>query len=343
MARILVISPNWIGDAVMAQPLLRLLRERYPKQPIDVLTPMRIAPVWRAVREVDTVIESSFASKKLQWRLRWRCARQLRRRGYSAAYVLPNTFKFALIPWFARIPRRIGYRGELRYGLINVMHHDDPNAPRPMTSFYAALASAPHMGALDSTHSFALPNPKLYVTAEQLAQALTRSGLSLDAPLIALAPGAEFGSAKRWPPAYFAELAHLIRAAYPNAQIVLLGANGDKEIGREVSANAAHVHNLIGATKLEDAIALLSHVDALISNDSGLLHIAAAFNRPVLGLYGSTDPNHAPPLSDFAQSLSLRLACAPCRQRECPLGHHACMRQMTADKVWERLRAMLHC
>jgi heptosyltransferase-2 len=141
--RTLVISPNWIGDAVMAQPLLQSLRAQHPDRPIDILAPKWVAPVWRAMAEVDTVIEAPFRHGALQLRERWRFARDLRRRGYDAAYVLPNTLKFALIPWLAGIRRRVGYVGEMRYGLLNVLHHDDKNAPRPMVAFYAALAQPP--------------------------------------------------------------------------------------------------------------------------------------------------------------------------------------------------------
>lgn len=141
--RTLVISPNWIGDAVMAEPLLQLLRRQQPQRAIDVLAPAWVAPVWRAMAAVDTVIEAPFRHGALQLAERWAFAGQLRERGYADAYVLPNTLKFALIPWLAGIPQRVGYRGEMRYGLLNVMHHNDKKAPRAMVAFYAALAAAP--------------------------------------------------------------------------------------------------------------------------------------------------------------------------------------------------------
>ena len=336
--RILIISPNWIGDAVMAQPLLRLLKEREPARPVDVLAPAWVAPVWRAMREVDTVLESPFKHGALQLGERWRFARRLRRRGYGAAYVLPNTLKFALIPWLAGIPRRVGYKGEMRYGLINVMHHDDRAAPRPMVSFYAALAAAPMMFVpLPS----ALPRPALHVPDAQSEQVLSQLGLGAGQPLIAFAPGAEFGSAKRWPAAHFAALAQAIRQAHPAAQILLLGSGKDKPVCEEIAALAPAVRNLAGVTALDQAIALIARAAAVVSNDSGLLHVASALNRPVVAIYGPTDPDHAPPFSDMAAALSLRLDCAPCKQRECPLGHHRCMRDMQADMVWTALRPML--
>ncbi|HSY28173.1 MAG TPA: lipopolysaccharide heptosyltransferase II [Burkholderiaceae bacterium] len=336
--RTMIISPNWIGDAVMAQPLLRLLKERDPQRPIDVLAPAWVAPVWRAMSEVDTVIEAPFRHGALQLRERWKFAQQLRQRGYAAAYVLPNTLKFALIPKLAGIPRRVGYRGESRYGLINVMHVDDSSAPRPMVSFYAALAAAP---AAQVPGPSALPRPRLQVTEAQKSEIIAKLGLQTGGPLIVFAPGAEFGSAKRWPTAHFAQLAQTIRKTHPTAQIALLGSGKDHAVCEEIRAAAPMVHNFAGVTSLDQAIALIAAADAVISNDSGLLHIASALNRPIVALYGPTDPDHAPPFSDVATSLSLRLDCAPCRQRECPLGHHHCMQNLTVDMVWQPLLPML--
>jgi heptosyltransferase-2 len=337
--RTLVISPNWIGDAVMAQPLLALLKQQHPERAIDVLAPPAVAPVWRAVPEVDTVLETPFRHRALQLRERWNYAQELRRRGYADAYVLPNTLKYALIPWLARIPRRVGYKGEMRYGLVNVMHHDD-RPPRPMVPFYAALAQDPALPA-----GAGVPRPALRVASEQVAAVCARHGVDEGRPLVVFAPGAEFGAAKRWPPRHFAALAQAIVEADPRAQVALLGSPNDRGTCGEVLAGAGaaapHMLNLAGATKLDEAVALIARASAVVSNDSGLLHIASGLNRPVVALYGPTDPDHAPPFSDLARSMSLRLECSPCRQRECPLGHHNCMEQMEAGMVWRELRPML--
>ena len=349
--RTLIISPNWIGDAVMAQPLLQLLRAAHPERPIDVLAPPSVAPVWRQMAQVDTVIEAPFRHGALQLKLRWRFARQLRRRGYADAYVLPNTLKFALIPWLAGIARRVGYKGESRHGLINVMHHDDAAAPRPMVAFYAALARPPAAApaalpaAQSATEPAALPAapPARPVLEAGDAHAVCqRLGIAPGQPLTVFAPGAEFGSAKRWPAAHFAQLAQMIVAADPEAQVALLGSPGDREVCRDIAARcaSARVFDLAGATTLAEAIALIGHAGAMVSNDSGLLHVASALNRPVIALYGPTDPDHAPPFSDVARSISLRLDCAPCRQRECPLGHQNCLRNIGADLVWQALQTM---
>ncbi|MES2741829.1 MAG: lipopolysaccharide heptosyltransferase II [Pseudomonadota bacterium] len=344
-ARILIISPNWIGDAVMAQPLLQLLRAADPTAPIDVLAPPPVAPVWRQMAEVDSVIETPFRHGSLQLRARWTLARQLRRRRYQAAYVLPNTLKFALIPWLAGIGRRVGYKGESRYGLINVMHHDDRAAPRPMVSFYAALARPPVAVVPPEANP---PRPALSVDAAQIAAARARLGLGLGQAerLIGFAPGAEFGPAKRWPESHFADLAKTVLADHPSVHIMLLGSPKDHAVCEQVLAlagpqGAGRIHNLAGQTSLQEAIALLAAADAVVANDSGLLHIASALNRPVVALYGPTDPDHAPPWSARAAALSLRLECAPCRQRVCPLGHQHCLRQLGAPMVWGALRPML--
>jgi heptosyltransferase-2 len=348
--RTLIISPNWIGDAVMAQPLLQLLSKREGQGPIDILATPAIAPVWRAMAEVDTVLEVSFRHGALQWKERLACAKLLRQRGYRDAFVLPNTLKFALIPWLAGIPKRIGYRGEMRYGLLNVIHHEDSQARRPMVSFYAALArasKAPNLKVND------LPRPRLTVQPELIETVCKRYdvprfalGQSADhAPLVVFAPGAEFGSAKQWPAAYFAELANIIFTQYAQAVIVLLGSAKDyptcQQIVGDANATGRKI-NLAGKTSLNDAIALIAACSAVVSNDSGLLHIASGLNRPVVAIYGPTDPNHAPPFSDLAQSLFLALDCAPCRQRECPLGHHDCMRKITAGSVWQSLKPMIN-
>jgi heptosyltransferase-2 len=337
--RTLIISPNWIGDAVMAQPLLRSLKEAHPERAIDVLAPPFLAAVWRAMPQVDTVIEASFQRGALQLKARWLMARQLRQRGYDAAYVLPNTVKFALIPWLAGIRKRVGYLGEQRYGMLNVIHYDDKQKPRGMVAFYAALAEPPsRIAPVD------VLRPELRVTATESEQVMQELGLSPQRRLVVFAPGAEFGSAKRWPAAYFGSLAQRVRAAagqHEPAQIVLLGSAKDRPVAAEITGWTPAVIDLTGATTLAQAIALIARADAVVSNDSGLLHIASGLNRPVLALYGPTDPAHAPPFSDVATSLYLGLSCAPCRQRECPLQHHKCMRDMLPEQVWHALQPML--
>jgi heptosyltransferase-2 len=334
--RFLVIAPNWIGDAVMAQPLLQLLKRDHPQVKIDVLAPAWVAPVLRAMPEVDQILETPFKHKALQLGERWRYARMLRKNHYAAAYVLPNTLKFALLPWMAGIKKRIGYKGESRYGLINIMHFDDKQHPRPMVPFYAALARAPSPAILPD-----LPKPQLQVSETQQRAVLEALGLQPGHPVICFAPGAEFGNAKRWPTSHFSKLAQQITNSLPEAQIVLLGSSKDSDVCDEIKKQCSHVHHLAGKTSLDQAVALIASASAVVSNDSGLLHIASALNRPVIAIYGPTDPDHAPPFSSIAYSLSLHLTCAPCRQRECPLQHHDCMQKLSAEQVWQPLQQIL--
>lgn len=336
--RTLVISPNWIGDAVMAQPLLRRLKELHPERPIDVLAPKWVAPAWEAMREVDRVMETPFRHGALQLGERRRFARDLRKNGYVDSYVLPNTLKYALIPWMAGIPRRVGYKGEMRYGLLNVMHHDEPGAPRPMTQFYQALADAPVRGL---PRPEKLPYPQLQVAPEESAQALAKLGFARGTRFVAFAPGAEFGSAKRWPPAQYAELARIAQQEVPGIQVLLMGSPKDRAVCDEIQALTPGVRNIAGETSLKEAIALMAQASAVVTNDSGLMHIAAALNRPIVALYGPTDPRQTPPHTDLAKALWLHIECAPCHQRECPLGHHRCMREITPQMAWEPLRGMI--
>jgi heptosyltransferase-2 len=303
-----------------------------------VLAPPSVAPVWRAVAEVDTVFETPFRHRALQLRERWKCAQMLRARGYLDAYVLPNTLKDALPPWLAGVKRRVGYKGEMRYGLVNVMHLDD--APRrPMVPFYAALALAPDAPPAPA------PRPRLRVPDERIEAACARHGVDAGRPLVVFAPGAEYGRAKRWPPRHFGALAQAIQAQHGDAQIALLGSPKDRDTCDEVVAHAgaaaSAVLSLAGQTQLDEAIALIARAAVVVANDSGLLHIASSLNRPVVALYGPTDPEYAPPFSNMARALSLRLDCSPCRQRECPLGHHNCLEQMEASIVWRELGPML--
>jgi heptosyltransferase-2 len=218
------------------------------------------------------------------------------------------------------------------------MHHDD-TPPRPMVPFYAALADAPG-AALPG----GLPKPRMAVGAAQMAAACAKVGLDPARALVVFAPGAEFGGAKRWPPAHFGQLARHILARDPQAQVALLGSPKDSDSCNEVIAAAgtpAGLVSLAGKTSLSDAVALIAQSAAVVSNDSGLLHVASALNRPVIAIYGPTDPDHAPPFSDLAASISLRLDCSPCRQRECPLGHQNCMHGISAGQVWQTLQPML--
>jgi heptosyltransferase-2 len=300
--RVLVVAPNWIGDALMAQPLLA----RLTGATIDVLAPPWVAPVMRRMREVSEVIEAPFRHGALQLGERWRLGRSLSKRGYDSAIVLPNSWKSALIPFFAAIPRRIGYTGEARYGLVNQRHSA---TDAPMAVHYARLAGTPVAD---------LPRPRLQVSESEIQEA--RRHFGIEGSYVVLCPGAEYGPAKRWP--YFKELSEKLPA------VVVLGSASDAE-----AASTLRGRNLTGKTTLDEAIRLIAGAAAVVSNDSGLMHVAAALGRPQVALFGSSSPQHTPPASDRARVLWLRLECSPCFERECPLGHFRCMKEITVEQV----------
>ena len=319
MPRVLVVAPNWIGDALMAQPLLARLREKQPGARIDMLAPPWVAPVARRMPEVAEVIEAPLRHGPLQLRARWRLGRSLRPRAYDQAIVLPNTWKSALVPFFADIPLRSGFVGESRYGLLNLTYKKNSE---PMRLHYARLAEAPGVEPRQP-----LPEPRLHVAVDEISRVQEKFGLSQ--PYVVLCPGAEYGPAKRWP--YFAEL-----AARLDASAVLLGSANDLEAARGVGGA-----NLVGRTTLDEAVALIAGARAVVSNDSGLMHVAAALGRPQVALYGSSSPQHTPPANAAARVLWLHVDCSPCYRRECPLGHFKCMREMSAEMVFSELKALL--
>lgn len=342
MRRALVIAPNWIGDALMAQPLFALLKKLHPRIAIDAVAPTWVAPVLERMPEIHDVHATDLAHGKLQMVRRWQLASDLRDVGYDAAYVLPNSFKSALIPWLAGIPLRIGYTGESRYGLLNVRHANPPkarDARPPMVPFYASLAYAP--GAKLDEQLKALPLPRLDADLNETARVSTRFHLDTRKPLIVFCPGAEYGPAKRWPPEHFAALARIVNQSFPYTQIVALGSPKDAPVAQAIADAAPGVRNLCGQTSLSEACALIARANAVVTNDSGLMHVAAALRRPLVALYGSTDPRHTPPLSEQAKVQWLHLECSPCFERECPLGHLNCLRELGPEQVFADLRGML--
>lgn len=344
MNRILIIAPNWIGDAVMSQPLLASLKAIYPQCQIDVLASPWVAPIYRACAEVHQVIEAQLEHKKLQWGLRRSLAKQIQKNLYDVCFVLPNSFKSALIPWFANIPFRIGYRGEMRFGLINVALNNPNKINRPpMADHYLALDSAlEHSTQIDAGNP---ANPKLNVSAvaKQSVGTKLQAAAINEHSIYVLCPGAEYGVTKRWPADHFAKLAEQLISNEPDAHVILLGSKGDHILGESIqtqASNSSRIHNWCGKTSLDEAIALIGMSKALISNDSGLMHIGAALKVPQVAIFGSSDPHHTPPLSDKAQVIWLNLPCSPCHKRECPLGHLKCLNDISPENVLSTIKSL---
>ena len=323
----LIVAPSWIGDTIMAQPMFARLHARFPGLQLDALAPRWVAPVLQRMGEISEIVDSPFGHGQLSLKPRWRLARELAARNYGAVYVLPNSLKSALVPFMAGIPRRIGFIGESRYGLINVRHTLDKAALPLMVERFAQLAEAP--GA-------ALPKPifypKIRSTAADQLKTLTELDLERPARIVAFCPGAEYGPAKRWPAAHFASLAKSL--AERGYAIWLFGSPKDHAVAEEISQLAPGLcRNLCGATSLGQAVDLLAMTDLVVCNDSGLMHVAAALDRPLVTLYGSSSPGFTPPLSDQADILSLNLDCSPCYKRECPLGHLDCLNKLTPERA----------
>lgn len=325
--RILIVGPTWVGDMMMSHTLYQLLKQKKPDCHIDVLAPAWSEALLERMPEVDGRLASPF--KRGQWGFRERLAfgRSLRDRGYTQAIVLPNSWKSALVPYVAKIPQRTGWAGEQRYHLLNDIRRLDKKRYALMIERFMALA-LPKDAPLPSP----LLHPKLSVTAAMQDACL--NALSLKKPagrLIALCPGSEFGSSKRWPPQYFAKLAAAQLAA--GHTVWLFGSPNDAPIGDEIMREAPDCVNLIGKTDLSQAVDCLSLADVVVSNDSGLMHIAAALARPLVAIFGSTSTGFTPPLGDGVKVLQLNLECQPCFKRECPLGHHRCMRDIYPSQV----------
>ena len=320
---------------MLMQPMLLRLKQRYPDSRIDVLAPPWTAALLRVMPEVSGVIINPFPHGALQLAARYRLGKQLRAAQYDQAIVLPNSFKSALVAFFARIPLRTGFVGEMRYGLLNDARYLNTTRFPLMVERYAQLAEA-------RGEDIARPitYPKLEISAAQREATLRKLGLTLDQPVAVFCPGAEYGPAKRWPVAYFAETAQ--RLQKQGYAVWLIGSAKDKETADKIiSLGNSRCRNLCGNTDLTDAIALLSCAQWVISNDSGLMHLAAALGRPLLALFGSSSPQFTPPLSAQAQVVSIEIKCSPCFQRQCPLGHFNCMMKLTPDLVWEKIQSRI--
>jgi heptosyltransferase-2 len=333
--RILVVAPNWIGDALMALPLIAAIKHSWPASSVAVLAPIAVARVLRRSKLVDDAVETTWPHGGLQFGARIALAGALRKVRFDAAVILPNSFKSALVPWFARIPLRVGYVGEARR-LILSRCLPAPEPRGPMVQRYLDLASL--LGVESATAS--QNAPQLTVTSQEIGTVFERFGLRSDKNTVVLCPGAEYGPAKRWPATHFSQLAELIAAAHPEVQLVVAGAAADIATAAGIASQSKTAITVTaGRTTIDEATALLAGAQLVVSNDSGLMHIAAALQRPLVALYGSTDPGHTPPQSVDARILWLKLVCSPCFQRVCPLGHTRCLVEMTPQSVFAAIPA----
>lgn len=331
MTRSLIVAPQWIGDAVMTEPLLARLSARGEQLTVAALP--WVAPVYRAMPQVHEVIDLPFAHGRLDWAERKRIAAQLRGR-FEVAYVLPNSLKSALIPWLAGIPKRVGYQGEGRYVLLNRRLKSPAGRP-PMVAFYSALAGEPVASN---------ERPQLRFDEPVLRAATLAAGVQTGA-YWAFAPGAEYGPAKCWPAAHYAALAASLFAQY-GQPVLLIGSGKEAALCEEIAAAAPGACIVMaGKTALIDAMALIAAARGVVSNDSGLMHVAAAFGVPQAAVFGSTSPEHTPPLNPRARVLwlkeELQLECSPCFERTCRFGHYRCLTELSPMRVESALSQAL--
>ena len=328
MAAVLIVAPSWVGDMVMAQSLFKVLKAQNAERAIDVLATGWTLALLQRMPEVREAIEMPLGHGQLQLLTRRRLGISLRAAGYEQAILLPNSFKSALVPYWARIPRRTGFDGELRQWLLTDCRTLDRQQLSMTVQRFVALG-LPNGATLKGP----VPEPALLSNNENGRAALQRLGLVTgQQPVLALCPGAEFGAAKKWPEAYYAELAKVWLEK--DWQVWLFGSANDTAVCDRINTLAGNgCESLAGQTRLEDAIDLLGMANFVVTNDSGLMHVAAALQRPMVAIYGSSDPGFTPPLSETAQIERLGLDCSPCFKRECPLGHLNCLNNLLPERV----------
>lgn len=325
----LIIGPSWVGDMVMAQSLFMDIKQREPECQIDVLAPAWTAALIDRMPEVTELIASNFNHGKLSLGDRVKLGKSLRDKGYTDTILLPNSLKSALVPAVANIPKRTGFIGEQRWGFLNDIRKLDKQAiPMTVQRFIAlGLEKGAEVRAIDS-----VPVPQLVVDNESAQEVLLDNQLSLDSKVLVLCPGAEFGPSKQWPILHYAELAnHYLDQDW---QVWLLGSEKDTLSCLEIDALCGYkTRVLAGKTSLPQAVDLMSFASLVVANDSGLMHIAAALQKPLVAVYGSTDPGHTPPLSKNHSIARLGLECSPCFKRECPLAHLDCLKKLAPSSV----------
>ncbi|MCB1665458.1 MAG: lipopolysaccharide heptosyltransferase II [Pseudomonadales bacterium] len=341
--QILIVGPSWVGDMVMAQALFIALHDDAAaggeRVAIDVLAPAWSRPLLERMPEVRRAIDMPFRHGELNLRGRYRVGHSLRKVGYEQVIVLPNSFKSALPTLFVRARRRTGWRGEARGLVLNDVRILDKAALPLMVQRFVALARDAGAPLPEP-----IPRPRLVTQQASVAEAVSALGLNLERPVLVICPGAEFGDAKQWPAEHYAAVvADRIAAGW---QVWTLGSAKDSAVAGQIEqalpeGAGAHCHDLTGRTSLAQAIDLMSQARAVVSNDSGLMHVAAALGRPIVALYGSTSADFTPPLADQVQLLATDIDCRPCFKRTCPLGHKRCLVDLTPRLALDALERVL--
>ncbi len=337
----LIIGPSWVGDMVMAQSLFSVLKQQNSKRLIDVMAPPWSQALLDRMPEVSDVIDMPLGHGQLQLKQRYRLAQTLKNHQYQQVIVLPNSLKSALIPFWSKIPKRTGYVGEMRYGLLNDIRPLNKSLLTMTVQRFVALAyTREKMLEKEYIELKSIPTPRLFVEQESVQSALAQFQLSQNKKILALCPGAEYGPAKQWPAQHYGAIAK--EKLSQGWQVWIFGSEKDRAMGEQINDHIdQYAMNLCGQTELAQAIDLMSLSQMVVSNDSGLMHMAAALNVPVVGLYGSSDANFTPPLGDKTATISLNLDCSPCFKRKCPYEHTHCLQHLTPDMVSGKIEQLL--
>lgn len=331
MRKYLIVGPSWVGDMVMAQSLLKLLHTRYPGCTIDVVAPAWSTPILERMPEVRNSIILQTSHGEFRIKDRWQLGKQLRSECYTHSITLPRSFKSAIVPFAARIPHRKGFHGEQRFILLNERRKLDKNVLNQTVKRFTYLG----LGRDETLKSEHIQHPALISQPDRWPQLAAQFNLPADQKAIALMPGAEYGPAKQWPLEYFRELAQLLQNQ--GYQVWIIGGPKDKATGETISEGLNNTYNLCGQTSLSDAVDLLAQAEQVVSNDSGLMHVAAAVGTRVHGIYGSSSPEYTPPLTDNKVIHTLNLDCSPCFKRECPLGHLECLNKIKPSALYNKI------
>lgn len=339
--RVLVIGPSWIGDMVMSQSLYISLKQRHPDAELHVMAPAWCCTLLERMPEVDKAIVMPLGHGELKLGKRLRLGRSLAKEGYEWAIVQPNSFKSALIPLFAGIKKRTGWKGESRYALLNDLRSNKANFPL-MVERYNALAY-PKAQMTDHTKLPKPPWPALTLDPQNQQLALNELALNINRPILSLCPGAEFGPSKRWPEQHYAAVAQ--QQIEQGKQVWIFGSAKDMPVAQAIrdllpESLQAQCQLLAGRTSLHQAIDLMALSSMVVSNDSGLMHIAAALQRPLVAVYGSTSPQYTPPLAEKVAIVHTDIECRPCFKRECPLGHLKCLKELYPEKVTQAIASL---
>ncbi len=332
----LIVGPAWLGDMVMAQALLRTLHQQGAV--IDVLAPQWNFAVLQRMPEVNRAIDMPIGHGSIKLAQRYRIGKSLREQGYEQAFVLPNSFKAAIIPWAANIPKRTGWLGECRWGLLNDIRLLNKKKYPLMVQRYVALA-------YDNAQTWDLHDflrPQLTVDKNAIEATLQKHQVNFDStrPMMTLSPGAAYGETKRWPVEYYAEVAREKLAQ--GWQVWLLGSSQDREITAKIQRLTEYrCLDFAGQLQLDETVDFISLGTIMMSNDSGLLHVAAALDVPVVAFYGSTSPDFTPPLNDKVKLLSVPMDCRPCFKKTCKFGHIKCLKNISPQMAKDALAELV--